>query len=152
MIAPLVLAAVPAALRSEFVRGQVFRVGMLLFRRGQPGIVGHLVETGGLADSVVKVAANANPRTAAANLALDAIGHVNTNHKLNKVLEQLGALQSLQLASLALSGVSLGVSIMSYKLLSARLDTIEGRVEALDDKLNVIVKMLDEIMTCSPEM
>ena len=82
MISATVLATVPAALRSEYAAGSVYRVGMLLFRKGQSGIIGYIVETSALAPAVSSLTAG-NPLLGAANIGVDSAGHLATNIQLH---------------------------------------------------------------------
>lgn len=144
MIDPAILAAIPEALRSEFAGGTVYRVGMLLFRKGQPGIVSHLIETSAMAPAAASLAA-ANPYALAAKVAVDAAGHVATNVQLHQVKAAIATLQTLQLGTLALSGAGLGFSIISHVLISARLDRMKEQVQSLDEKLDRVARKIDDL-------
>ena len=150
MIDSEVLAIVPEVLRGDFTAGSVYRVGMLLFRKGRPGIVGHLVETSAMAPAISSLAA-ANPYFMAAKVVVDAAGHVAANVQLHQVKAAVETLKVLQLSTIALSGAGLGVSIISHVLISARLSRMKEQIQALDENLDRIAKSIDDLRQDSIE-
>lgn len=140
MIDPAILATLPAHLQTDWAAGNLYRVGMLLFRKGEPGIVAHLVETGAM-QKVIPSILSATPAGAiveAANLGAT----VFQNEQIKAGIE---VLKSLQLTNLAVSGTGIGVSILSYALLEKRLRRIEAKVDAMDDKLDRIAHSIAEL-------
>lgn len=141
---PAILAAIPESLKDEFTAGQVYRVGMLLFRKGQPGIVSHLVETNALAPAASSMLPP-NPYILSAKVATEAAGHIATNVQLQQVKAAVATLKVLQLGNVALSGAGLGFSIISHQLISMRLDKMNEQIQSLDEKLDLIAKQVDEL-------
>ncbi len=135
-----VLAQVPLALRSEYEAGTVYRVGMLLFRKGEPGIVAHLVEGGGL-QKAVGIVAQANPVGASLSLASQIYGNIQNE----RILEQLATLRDLQLGNLALSGMGIGATMISHSLLMRRLNRIEQTVNLMDEKLDQLSRSIEAL-------
>ena len=144
MIAP-VLAQVPAHLQSD---PNIYRVGMLLFRQGSPGIVAHLQEAGGMqsvtsamlksgSGLLTEAAISSNPLGAALNVASKGAGFVAVwqNEQIKRGVELL---QSLQMANLALTGVGIGVSVISHKLISDKLTVIQHNLHGMEEKLDRI--------------
>lgn len=135
-----VLASLPSHLRADWAAGSLHRVGMLVFRRGEPGIVAHLVETSALQQMAPSLL-SATPAGVAIEAAKFAVGTVQ-NEQIKAGIE---VLRSLQLTNLALSGAGLGVSILSYILLDRRLGRIEETVDAMDDKLDSIARSIEDL-------
>lgn len=135
-----VLASLPSHLRADWAAGSLHRVGMLVFRRGEPGIVAHLVETSAL-QQMAPTILSATPAGVVIETAKFAVGTIQ-NEQIKAGVE---VLKSLQLTNLALSGAGLGVSILSYVLLDKRLGRIEVKVDAMDDKLGRIARSIEDL-------
>ena len=151
MINPI-LAQIPAHLQND---PTIYRVGMLLFRQRAPGIVAHLQETGAMqsvASTVLnstghlvsEAAFSANPVGAALNVASKGAGVVAVvqNEQIKKAVDLL---QSLQITNLALTGIGIGVSVISHKLVSDKLNAIQQRLHGMEDKLERISKAIGRI-------
>ena len=147
-----VLAQIPEHLQND---PTIYRVGMLLFRQGAPGIVGHLQETGAMqsvASSLLRGGANlalegalsANPVGAAVNVASKGAAFVAVAQN-EQIKKGVALLQSLQMANLALTGVGIGVSIISHKLLSDKLTAIGERLQGMDEKLDRIAHAVSRV-------
>ncbi|ARU18093.1 hypothetical protein [Croceicoccus marinus] len=140
MIDPLILAGAPAHLAAD---PSIYRVGMLLFRKGTPGIVAHLVEAPGMSVIGQQIGAmgltNANPISLATSVA----GHAATNFQLAKIRQVLGVIENLQLANLAISGAGLGFSIISHKLLAERMDKMAQQIDGLGAKMDRIAQSIE---------
>lgn len=144
MIDPLILAGAPAHLAAD---PSIYRVGMLLFRKGTPGIVAHLVEAPGM--SVIGQQFGAMGLTSAnpLSLATSVVGHAATNFQLAKIRQVLGVIQNLQLANLAVSGAGLGFAIISHKLLAERMDKMAQQIDGLGSKMERIAQSIEELRT-----
>lgn len=147
-----VLAQIPAHLQSD---PNIYRVGMLLFRKGSPGIVAHLQEAGGMqsvtsamlksgSGLLTEAAISSNPLGAAANLASKGAAFVAVaqNEQIKRGVELL---QSLQMANLALTGVGIGVSVISHKLLSDKLTVIQHSLHGMEEKLDRIAHAIGRV-------
>ena len=143
MIDPFILAGAPAHLALD---PSIYRVGMLLFRKGSPGIVAHLVETpamGLIGQQIGSVAlTSANP---VLSMATSAVGHAATNFQLAKIRQVLGVIENLQLANLAVSGAGLGFSIISYQLLAARMDKMAEQIDGLGARMVKIAESIEAL-------
>lgn len=135
-----ILAGLPQHLRADWAAGNLHRVGMLLFRRGEPGIVAHLVETSALQQMAPSIL-SATPAGVVIETAKFAVGTVQ-NEQIKAGIE---VLRSLQLTNLVLSGAGIGVSILSYALLDKRLGRMEQKVDAMDDKLSRIACSIEDL-------
>lgn len=140
MIDPAILATIPPSLHGEWAAGNLHRVGMLVFRKGQPGIVAHLVETG----AMQKVVPSLMSVTPAGALVEGAKMAVQT-YQNEQIKAAIATLQSLQLANLALTGAGIGVSILSHALLEKRIKRIEGKIDAMDEKIDRLARSIEEI-------
>ncbi|MBY6014076.1 hypothetical protein KUV75_04065 [Qipengyuania gaetbuli] len=144
MIDEAILAAVPESLRAEYKADVVYRIGMLLFRRGQPGIVAHLVETGAMAPAVQNLAMS-NPIGTGIQIAGQIAGQAIQAKQNKKIIAGIETLQTMGLSNLALTGVGIGATLVSHALLSARLDRIQNSVESMQDTLDRISRKLEAL-------
>lgn len=144
MLADVIAMGIPPGLQAEFDAGTVYRVGALLFRQGQRGIVAHITETQGLAP-VAGMLMRANPAVGIANLGVTAVGQAITVAQNEQIKAALSTLQSLQLGSMVLSGVGIGVSIAGFAVLNQKISRVGDQVAALDDRLKRLEKIIDEL-------
>ena len=147
-----VLAQIPAHLQND---PTIYRVGMLLFRQGAPGIVAHLQETGVMhsvvstvlnstGNSLSQAALSANPVGAALNVASKGAAFVAVAQN-EQIKTGIALLQSLQMINLAVTGVGIGVSVISHKLLSDKLAAIQQRLQGMDEKLERIARAVGRV-------
>lgn len=161
MLADAILMGVPEALRGEFSAGTVYRVGALLFRHGQAGIIGHVQETAAAQQaasmllkgvvphigSAAGVVAGGPPgvvlaaATKAAQLGMQGI----TIAQNEQIKAAVATLQTLQLATLAVSAVGIGVSVAGFAILSQKIGRISDQVAVLDAKLDKMARSIDEL-------
>lgn len=138
--------------------GSLIRRGALLIDPNVGRIVGHLQETVGFAN----VAAGLNPLTAIpqmANVALGIVTAVQNEQIKNRVdimQQMLGSVQSLQIANLAVSAASIGVSAAGTALVLQRIERlrkdIAGFEKQVDDfrdewRMSEILALLDKTLT-----
>lgn len=161
MLADAILMSVPEALRGEFSAGTVYRVGALLFRHGQAGIIGHVQETAAAQQaasmllkeavphigSALGVAAGGPPGVVigavakAAQLGMQGVA-IAQNEQIKAAV---ATLQSLQLATLAVSAVGIGVSVAGFAILSQKIGRVSDQVAALDARLDRMARSIDEL-------
>lgn len=152
---------VPEALRGEFSAGTVYRVGALLFRHGQAGIIGHVQETAAAQQaasmllkgvvphigSAAGVVAGGPPGvvlgavTKAAQFGMQGVA-IAQNEQIKAAV---ATLQTLQLATLAVSAVGIGVSVAGFAILSQKIGRISDQVAVLDAKLDKMARSIDEL-------
>lgn len=151
MVTP-VLAQIPAHLQND---PNIYRVGMLLFRQGAPGIVAHLQETGAMHSVAATVlsstgnllseaALSANPVGAALNVASKGAAFIAVAQN-EQIKTGIALLQSLQMTNLAVTGVGIGVSVISHKLHSDKLTAIQQRLQGMDEKLERIARAVGRV-------
>lgn len=147
-----VLAQIPAQFQND---PTIYRVGMLLFRQGAPGIVAHLQETGAMHSVAATVlnstgnllseaALSANPVGAALNVASKGAAFIAVAQN-EQIKTGIALLQSLQMTNLAVTGVGIGVSVISHKLLSDKLTAIQQRLQGMDEKLERIARAVGRV-------
>ena len=144
MLSEAVLMAFPEHLRAEAAAKTVYRVGALIFRHGQSGIVGHVTEAGGL-EQVASMLASAPLAATPTGFAVKAAGAAVQAYSVhqNRILGELSTLKSLQLGGLVLSGVGIGVSIAGFALLARKIDAVRAEVAAMGESLERIERKLD---------
>ena len=142
MIDPSVLASVPTHLLND---PEIYRKGMLLFRQGQPGIVAHLVEGGGLAKAIGAMGTAANTTANPANAAVSAVTGAVQIAQNEQIKSGIAALRTLQLQNLALSGVGIGVSIISHQLTMRKLGAIENKIDSFGSQLDKLAREVAEL-------
>lgn len=144
MLADAILMAIPDQYKNEYLAGAIYRVGALLFRKGEPGIIAHITEAQGLAPAAALLL-KANPVLGMANLGLTGFGQVVGVIQNEQIKAALSTLQVMQLGSTVLGGVGIGVSIVSAVMLSRKIERVVDQVSALDSKLERIAKAIDEL-------
>lgn len=161
MLAETVAISAPPHLAAEIATGAVYRVGTLLFRHGQAGIIAHMQETG-LAQQAVSSLLQGSATGATGLLGTLAAGPPGVALAAATKVAELGlqgytvaqnaqiktaiaSLQSLQLASLAISGVGIGVSIAGFAILSQKIGRISDQVNAMDARLELVAKRIEEL-------
>ncbi|MBX7492054.1 hypothetical protein K3163_02390 [Qipengyuania sp. 1NDW9] len=144
MIEDTILASIPPAFRAEYEADIVHRVGMLLFRRGQPGIVAHLVETGAMAPAVNGLA-SLNPIGAGVQLAGQVVGQAIQVKQNSAIAAGIDTLKTMGLSNLALSGVGIGTTLISHALVSERLERIRQNVESIQETLDRVSRKIESL-------
>ncbi|MEN2786748.1 hypothetical protein ACFOKI_01385 [Sphingomonas qilianensis] len=160
MLTDAIQMGVPDEWKKEFAAGTVYRVGTLLFRRGKPGIIAHLNETaavqqvtselfkGVLSQSGTIASLASGPPgmvlaalTKSAGLGMQAVAI----RQGEQIKAALGTLQSLQMASLVVSGIGIGVSVAGFAILSQKIGRVSDQVKALDTRLEQMAKSIDDL-------
>jgi len=127
------LREVPAGLRAGVDAGD-YRVFGSIIRSVKSGrIVGHLQETSALSSLL-----SAGP----ASLPQMALGAVSVVQN-EQIKAAISVVQSLQVANLALSGISIGVSIAGTALLAHRIGRVERKVDAVLPGLALIAQGIE---------
>lgn len=130
------LYAIPTGLVAQVASGQVQLFGAILKDSVTGQIVGHVQQTGLLNQMLSSAAALPafQPLQVAASLA----GDWKILSKLNEMNETLNLLQVLQIGSLAVSGVGLGVSIAGFALVIKRLNAIQEHLSVLEERIDAV--------------
>lgn len=132
------LYAIPPSLLARAATGQVQLFGAILKDSATGQIVGHVQQTGLLGQMLSGAAGMAStpflPLQMAANMAGDGM----ILSKLADMNETLNLLQVLQVGSLAVSGVGLGVCIAGFAMVLKRLKAIEAHLAGLVQKIDAV--------------
>lgn len=126
-----VLFKIPEAYLSGVQSGSLVRFGSLLKDAGTGKIVAHLQETG-LGQQMLSTALGSigSPLTLVPDLAQTVMSY-QTLGKLNQIKDAISVLQSLQIATLGISAVGVGVSIGGFIYLKTRLDRVDSQLEEI---------------------
>ena len=136
MINPLaatVLRQIPKEFLAGIATGDYRVLGSVIQSVGSGRIVGHLQETSAL------ISLLGSPALAAAKIGLQ-VADVVQNEQIKAAIN---VVQSLQVASLALSGISIGVSIAGTALLIRRIAKIETKIDAIMPELAAITRGME---------
>ncbi len=141
---------IPEAVQAAYEAGSVELFGAVLKNTSTGQIVAHVQPTSVL-DTFLNTATNGVVSTVSQGFSpLGAIGVVQNQvigQQLRAMGVQLDLLQSLQIGSLAVSGLGLGVSIAGFAMVAKRLNGIECQLVDLSAKVDLITqdRRLDEI-------
>lgn len=132
-LANVLLRQVPAELLAGVHTGEYRVIGSIIQSVSSGRIVGHLQETSALTSLM-----SAGPLDLP-QLALGAVSVVQNE----QIKAAVALVQSLQVANLALSGISIGVSVAGTALLAQRISRIEDRLGAMLPALAGIARQLE---------
>jgi hypothetical protein len=130
------LYSIPAGLAAQVASGQVQLFGAILKDSVSGQIVGHVQQTG-LLTQMLSGAAGI-PVFQPLHLAANLVGDGMIMSKLSEMSETLNLLQVLQIGSLAVSGVGLGVSVAGFAMVMKRLNAIEEHLTRLDQRIEAV--------------
>src|SRR5690606_20328743 len=129
---------IPPALETAHATGAVRLFGAVLKETATGRIVAHVQPTG-MFDQVLATATKGLGATVSQGFSpLGAAALVQNQMiwgKLNEINSTLGVLQSLQIASLAVSGLGLGISLANLVVLQRGLKRIEQHLDHLADAI-----------------
>ena len=134
MIGPIPF-QIPTEFLAEYGAGELVRYGAILKSAEAGRIVAHLQQTGVL-DQVLGVVSNFDP-TGITGL-IGVVQNAQMSSKLSALQTTVGALETLQLASLASSVAGIGVTAASTALILQRLRGIEGQISGLSDQIEAL--------------
>ena len=124
MLGGRVLREVPARFVEGVGTGEYKVFGSIIRSRLTNRIVGHLQETSGLSKMASLAMAPANPLGAAASAA-ELIGQCVLYSQNRAILNAVKTIEQLQIASLAVGVVGIGVSIAGTALILERIKRVE---------------------------
>lgn len=129
----ILLRQVPAALKAGFKSGDYRIYGSIIRSTSKRRIVGHLQETSALTSLLAK-----GP-FAFGDLAAQGVILIQ-NEQIKSAIETV---RSLQAAGLALSAVSIGVSVAGTAILAHRIGQVEQKVDALIPRLEELARGIE---------
>lgn len=140
-----ILFEIPAAFDMAVKGGQLVQIGGLLKDATTGRIVAHLQESG-LAHSLISNALLGS--TSPAGLALSAVSQavsvgtgVYTSIQVNQIKSMIEGLQSLQIATLGVSLLGVGVSAGSFIYMRKRFNAVDKRIDTL---LETVISKFDD--------
>lgn len=134
---------VPTEFLARVASGELIRYGTILKDAGTGQIVKHLQETGA-AQSVLSSLASGP--FAPVSILADVIGagaNVYAGIKINQLKAMLETLHSLQVATLGVSLVGVGVSVAGFYYMHKRFNSLEDRLDELSEVIKAGFKSID---------
>jgi hypothetical protein len=142
---------IPEVFVSGVASGKYKLAGAVIQEVVSGRIIGHVQQTGAL-DQVLKLAmpllGQAFPQLQALSAATDVVSALTggisvvqneqIKSRLRAVQASLGLIQNMQIASLAVSGLGLGVSVVGFAVMHQRLNGIATHMKTLDGKIEKI--------------
>jgi hypothetical protein len=136
--------AIPEALIAGYNSGAYTLVGSVIREVATGRGVGFLQESGVMQlvlDSLLK--SGGNPALGIANLALGSASIVQNQQikgRLSEVQASMALLQNLQISTLAVTGLGLGVSVAGFAVMLKRLKGIETHLSTIEAKVGQVTK------------
>ena len=128
---------VPSKFLAKYATGHVKRIGANLVNSNSGRIVGHLQEAGRLS---ANLSGGLNPIVQSGQLA----SSLAANAQLHQVKKMLSGLQMMTSATLAVSAINLGVSVLGFAMVTRRLNQLGGQIERLEGMLTSTHQLLAE--------
>ncbi|GGE95358.1 hypothetical protein [Sphingomonas prati] len=122
---------IPAELMLRYYAGNIVRSGALLREVGSGQIVAHLQEATGL----VQMAGKLDP--------FDVVEQGIQVYQNEQIKAGLALVQGLGIANLALTGISIGVSVVGFAIVAARLGRIEKGMDGLAAAIERVSRKVD---------
>jgi hypothetical protein len=139
------LYAIPHALQSMISSGQAQLIGAVIKDVSSGQILGHVQQTQGLTQALMQ-AGGAVAQTGFSPLgAISAIQNEQIKSSLTQLGEGMSLLQNLQFASMALSGIGIGVSVAGFVMMNIRLNAIEAHIGTLRDEIGEVGKLIQRV-------
>jgi hypothetical protein len=128
-----ILFDVPLRFVGGIAAGDVVRYGSILKDAGTGKILGHLQESG-LAQSLLSQALSTTPTPLGLiSNTINAGASIYTATQVHQIKEMIGVLQGLQVATLGVSLVGLGVSVAGFMYMRKRFNHLDSRLDQLRD-------------------
>lgn len=126
----------PANLLAEVLAGNVQRFGSILKDANTGLIVGHMQESG-VAQSLLSVVSSGIPTPLSlVSEAINVGSSVYTAVQVGQLKEMMVTLQALQVATLGVSLVSVGVSVAGFLYMHKRFNALDGKIDQLIGAVN----------------
>ncbi|MCE6967034.1 hypothetical protein [Cereibacter sphaeroides] len=132
--------AIPLEFQAMWEAGKLIRRGALLINAHGGGIVAHLQETGALSAvqplrSILSAITGATSMGSLLTGAVCIYQNEQIKHRIDAMQQTLGIMQGLQVATLAGSIASLGVSAAGTAIVCRRLELLRSEVQATQDSV-----------------
>ena len=135
LLSNVLLRKVPSQLLARVASGKYRVCGSIIQYTTSGRIVGHLQETSALS-SLVSSGSLALPQSA--------LGAVNVVQN-EQIKAAVSVVQSLQVANLALNGLSIGVSVAGTAMLARRIARVEQKIEAILPELVSVRRGIEDL-------
>lgn len=127
----------PSHLLAEVAAKNVLRFGTILKDSATGKIVGHMQETG-IAQSLLSSAISGAPTPLSFVTNMVNMGSgIYTSIQVGQLKIMMAALQTLQIATLGVSLVGVGVSIAGFLYMKKRFTLLDGRIDKLMETINI---------------
>lgn len=120
---------IPAQYVAQLAAGELIRYGAILKSAGTGQIVAHLQETGIAQQALSSLASPILAPVSLVSNAVNAGSGIYTAVQASRIKAMVDALQSLQIATLGLSLVGIGVSVAGFAYTRKRFNDLEGRLD-----------------------
>jgi hypothetical protein len=142
----ILLRQVPQQVIARVSSGECRVYGSIVRSMVTGRIVGHLQETAGLTNLAGGLLmAPVSLPLQVGGLAVDAVGHTVSYVQNEQIKAGIELLQSMQLASLAVGTIAIGVSVAGFAVLSKKLSRLEAKVDELEPMLREIGSVVNAI-------
>lgn len=141
IINPTFLIKDPAIIQG-LINGTLTRHGGVIRESATGQIVRHLVESPGLTNNLMSVAAN--PILGSANLATNAIGHGITINKLNQIQRVLPSILQMSQIAAGASVLNVGISAVGFAYMGYKLHKIQTSLGKMQQSMEAGFKNIDE--------
>lgn len=131
-----VLFEVPAQLLQSYEVGNIQRVGTLLVDSSSRQIVAHMQETSGFSQ-IASLAINTPAKLLGAN-PLSLLSQGVTVVQNEQIKNAISTLQALQMGTMVLSGVGIGISVAGFTLISKKIDRLDTVLASVSEELEMI--------------
>lgn len=132
---------IPEAFLVEFATGRAKLVGAMVKDAATGRILGHVQQTNVL-NNLISNAVSSFGNVASKGFSpleiINVVQNEQLKQKLDVMREGMMILQNLQLGTLAVSGLGLGVSVVGFAVLAKRLRSIETRLDQISQQLTSI--------------
>jgi len=129
---------IPAMYEAAVRSGKVIQIGGLLKNAASGQIVAHLQESG-LAHSLIGkgMLASTNPAMLAVSEAANSATGIYTAVQVKQIKAMVEGLQALQIATLGVSLLGVGVSVAGFIYMRKRFNSLDSKIETLINTVNV---------------
>ena len=128
---------VPAKFLAGLSTGDIIRFGTILKDSGTGQILGHVQESGMAQAALSLVTSGAPSPLSLVSGAINTGSGLYTAVQVSQLKAMMGALQSLQIATLGVSLVGVGVSVAGFLYMRKRFNLLDGRIDQLIDAVNL---------------
>lgn len=127
----------PARFLPGLATGDIVRYGAILKDSGTGRIVGHLQESGIAQSLLSQTLSSATSPLSFASSVANTSSNIYTAIQVRQLKEMMETLQALQVATLGVSLVGVGVSVAGFLYMRKRFNSLDSRVEKLIDAVKL---------------